>query len=268
MILKTILPLFIAFLLLGCKEQVKKEEKANEAKTEIVTSGTVTSAVMAWANSLNSNDKAAIEKHYDAKAVKAIAADSILKSASEIARYYVNQKTNISAIESLFTIEAHKERGISYEIIRYTTDNQKEYTQLVIWQIENGHPLREFEFTEQNSPSTVEVATAEIAACRNLWLAHCNAHKTEDLVEHLYTANTIYFNHKPIIQGFDALISEYAYMNDPEYSLDLQPLKFEIVNAKMAFEIGQCSGSYNGKYILIWQKQTDGKWKIFIDSNI
>ena len=64
------------------------------------------------------------------------------------------------------------------------------------------------------------------------------------------------------------MIKEYSYMNNKNYRLNLQPLIVKAVNASFAFEIGQCSGSYNGKYILIWKIDSDGSWKIFIDSNI
>jgi ketosteroid isomerase-like protein len=96
----------------------------------------------------------------------------------------------------------------------------------------------------------------------------CNANNAKALVTQLYSNNTIYFNHKPIVKGTADLIKEYSYMNNKNYHLNLQPLIVKVVNARFAFEIGQCSGGYNGKYILIWKKHADGNWKIFIDSNI
>jgi hypothetical protein len=78
----------------------------------------------------------------------------------------------------------------------------------------------------------------------------------------------MYYNHKPIVQGTENLIQEYGYMNRESYSLQLDPKKSVIVNANFVFEIGQCSGSYGGKYVLIWKKEADGNWRIYIDSNI
>ena len=57
-------------------------------------------------------------------------------------------------------------------------------------------------------------------------------------------------------------------MNNKNYHLQLHPLVVKAVNPNFVFEIGQCTGSYAGKYILIWEKDSDGKWKITADSNI
>jgi ketosteroid isomerase-like protein len=40
------------------------------------------------------------------------------------------------------------------------------------------------------------------------------------------------------------------------------------VNDNLVYEIGQCKGTYKGKYILVWKKESDGVWRVFIDSNI
>jgi hypothetical protein len=57
-------------------------------------------------------------------------------------------------------------------------------------------------------------------------------------------------------------------MEREQYHLTLTPIFIEPVSATMVYEIGQCSGSYGGKYILIWQREQDGKWRILLDSNI
>ena len=96
----------------------------------------------------------------------------------------------------------------------------------------------------------------------------CNAHDVEGLVNELYSVNTLYYNHKPLVKGREDVIKEYGYMRNEKYSLKLTPLFIEAVNESTVYEIGQCNGSYGGKYILIWKKEADGKWRIFIDSNI
>ena len=96
----------------------------------------------------------------------------------------------------------------------------------------------------------------------------CNAHNVPELVEQLYTEDALYYNHKPIIKGTESIIQEYDYMNKPDYQLKLEPRAIEIVNSEMVYEIGQCVGSYSGKYILIWKMVGPGEWKIFLDSNI
>jgi hypothetical protein len=55
-------------------------------------------------------------------------------------------------------------------------------------------------------------------------------------------------------------------MNNPTYQLTLTPIAVEAAGKDIAFEIGQCSGSYGGKYILVWQK-IGNNWKVLFDSN-
>ena len=93
-----------------------------------------------------------------------------------------------------------------------------------------------------------------------------NQHNADQLVRQKYTANAIYYNHRPVLIGTKAISKEYSYMNNPKYSLNLTPIVLELVNERIAFEIGQCSGSYNGKYVLVWEKTKDG-WKVLFDAN-
>ncbi len=265
--LKTILLSFVVLVIMGCKEQASKEKKSTNSKMEVVHSDKVSEHISIWVDAINNNIHA-IEKLYASNAIAIVSIDSIIESSSQIATYYGIKKNRITAIASLFSVEANKKRRITYEIIKYTTEDLKEYIQIVIWRLEDGQVIREFEFTERSSPEAKKVDLNEITDRRKLWIDLCNANNAENLVKQLYSANTIYFNHKPIIQGLEAVITEYNYMNNVKYSLNLQPMKLEVVNADFVYEIGQCSGSYNGKYILVWKKQSDGSWKIHIDSNI
>ncbi len=201
---------------------------------------------------------------YTENAFKITVSDSVLNRAAEIATYSENQKDPEISSKSIFKTEANKDRGIVYELNQYKTDASKEYVQLVIW--ENG--LRVFEYDAEHTNDAAKLDTTQITKKRNLWIQLCNAHNAESLVTQLYTADALYFNHKPLITGTADLVKEYGYMNDPNYMLTLKPSIIKVVNSNIAFEIGQCKGSYNGKYILVWQKQPNGDWKIFLDSNV
>ena len=243
-------------------------DKQHEPNTNSTTEIEVSSHLEDWMKAINSHDANALQHSYDTNAVKIISADNIINGASNIAAHYGKHKQKITTIKSLFRVEANKRRGITYEMVKFTTDNQKEYLHIVIWKTKDGNVVREFEFTEIHKTSDSKAATTEITQRRKLWMELCNAHNAENLVKQLYSPNTMYYNHKPIVQGTENLIKEYGYMNNNKYSLKLEPKKLIIANSDVAFEIGQCSGSYGGKYILIWKKQADGNWDIYIDSNI
>ena len=262
--MKIIVLSFLALTLIGCK----KQEKGNLKKSEILQSEKRPNSLISWVHAVNGKNIQSINSSYDANAVKIISSDSLIQSAAEMVDYYTIKENKITSIESLFSIVANQNRGIHYELVRYKTDDLKEYIEIVIWRVQGQHRIREFEFTQESTSNSFQTDTTKIAARRKLWVELCNANNAENLVKELYSTNTMYFNHKPIVTGIEALIKEYGYMNNKDYSLNLNPLKLEIVNTNFAFEIGKCSGSYNGKYILVWKKEADGDWKIYIDSNI
>lgn len=266
--LKTIVLSLVLLIIIGCKQYENKKENTSDSKTDIVQSVKGINNIADWISAVNKDSLNTLEGTYNTHAIKILSPDSILNSPTQIANYYNAQKNKITFLESLFRIEANKERGIHYELFKYKTDNHKEYVQLVIWSMENKNVTREFEFTQERTSASASVDTTDIDKRRELWMTLCNSHEVENLVKQLYTPNTMYYNHKPIVQGTEDLIKEYSYMNTKSYSLNLSPLTLEVINTNYAFEIGQCSGSYNGKYILIWEKQADGNWKILIDSNI
>ncbi len=102
---------------------------------------------------------------------------------------------------------------------------------------------------------------------RKEWMELCNSHQASRLVKQLYHKDAYYYNRGRLIQGTKALTSEYSYMNASSYSLTLTPGHVLFASENVAYEIGQCSGSYPFPYLLLWSRQDDGSWKIMLDSN-
>ena len=98
-------------------------------------------------------------------------------------------------------------------------------------------------------------------------MALCNAHDAHTLVSAMYTPDAIYYNHSGVVRGTEDIARTYSYMNRTSYQLTLTPLAVEVVSGKVALEIGQCSGSYNGKYVIVWVKTGEG-WQVLLDSNV
>jgi hypothetical protein len=84
----------------------------------------------------------------------------------------------------------------------------------------------------------------------------------------MYTPNTLYYNHRPLLRGRAALEKEYAYMKAPDYQLTLTPWYVVPVSEHLVIEMGQCSGSYGGKYLIVWQEQVPGVWQVLLDANL
>lgn len=153
---------------------------------------------------------------------------------------------------------------IEYELGDWVGDNKSFYRFL---RIKDAEGLRALEFYTEGDLNH-ELDYGEIDAARKKWMLLCNQHNAAELVKQLYTKNAIYYNHKPVVVGTESIAEEYGYMNNPDYRLKLVPLTVDPANKNIVFEIGQCSGSYNGKYVLIWKKGEDGIWKILLDSNV
>ncbi|MGI9550886.1 MAG: YybH family protein [Aurantibacter sp.] len=218
-----------------------------------------------WQININSGNQG-LDHLYTENAVKVQLGGAVLEGQAKILEYYKTKAYQIDSIVTVHSISAVLDSTTIYEIGRFWTSEKKGYAHLILWREKNGKLLRELEFMAPLE--STENFSAQIDKKRTEWMALCNAHNTKGLVTKFYSENALYYNHRPMIIGQEAIIEEYSYMNDPNYKLTLNPTIFERVNTSIAFEIGQCSGSYPGNYVLVWQKGKDGDWRIFFDSNI
>ena len=204
---------------------------------------------------------------YTDNAVKVTTGGEVLEGALAIVESYRSSLVPVDSIQALHTYRAVLDSSITYEIGRFWTPEQ-EFAQLIIWRKRDGTLKRELEFVAPISVGSTLPLEKEIETSRQQWMTLCETHDAAHLVDALYTDNALYYNHKPMVIGKEAITAAYSYMNDPNYELVLEPFVVEVVNANLAFEIGQCSGSYPGNYVLIWQKDEAGAWRILFDSNI
>lgn len=168
--------------------------------------------------------------------------------------------------QTIFGLVANRDSSYYYEMGHFNLINGEKYGYVRVWIVSPGGRQVELEFSALQSDFSS--ALVEIDKRRQEWIQLCNAHNAAALINELYAENTMYYNHKPLVVGRPGLIQDYQYMNRESYSLNLTPLKTEQVNDRIILEIGQCNGSYNGKYIIVWKKSDLGKWEVFLDSNI
>lgn len=202
---------------------------------------------------------------YTDDAVRVFISGKVAEGPEAVAGWWTDQRFSIDSLEVIRTLEPHV-ADYRYEISALRTTDGRQMKQLVIWNLRGETPKRELEFVATVWP--LQQYREQLDARRAQWMTRCNAHQAGKLVEELYAANALYYNHRPIIQGREAIINTYQYMNRPGYYLELEPIIVEPVSEHIAFEIGQCKGSYPGKYVLVWQKDETGQWYILLDSNI
>lgn len=264
--MKAILISLLLIVFTSCQHFLKNK-KTQKTNAQQVETKNIANEFSYWVEAVNRKNIYSIKDFYLPESIKIISSDSKLSGPTEIAEYYALHSDDIKSISSIYLVKASKEKNINYELIKYETQNGRSYAELLIWRLKNGNKYREFEFVSEVSEETNN-NEEPITKRRNLWVELCNTHNPKNLVNTLYSSNSIYFNHKPIINGQENLIKEYSYMKDENYKLTLNPLKMFFVNDKLVYEIGQCEGTYKGKYILVWKKESDGEWRVFIDSNI
>ena len=208
--------------------------------------------------------------NYAQDAVSILADGTVLEGSEKIANHWQTVFGDAPPIRTQLLTYLGLRTNItySYELSRWMTNGQEQYAQLIIWDNRGNQPLRALEFIVQYDEGRVIDLRDSVDVARQLWMQYCNAHEVETLIEELYTDNTLYYNHRPLLKGRTALVKEYAYMKRPTYNLQLTPIYTEPVNDHLIFEIGQCSGSYGGKYIIVWEKQPDGRWQVLLDANL
>ena len=193
--------------------------------------------------------------------------NTVHQNEEEILQYFQQMRTDYGQIDSIHTFDIVQGNDqISYELGKMDFSNAVSITYLTIWKDDNDSVKRALLYFTKSEEA--KLAKEEISIARNQWMEYCNAHNAFALVKNAYTENALYFNHKPLVIGTEALAKEYGYMNNEKYTLKLTPEIIQPATKQIVYEIGQCSGSYNGKYVLVWEKEHDGTWRICFDSNI
>lgn len=149
-----------------------------------------------------------------------------------------------------------------YEIGHFSDNGNSDHHFLIIRDSSHKRLLELFVPKQKFTPDLEQIAKQRLR-----WMQLCNNHQVEDLVDELYVQQPLYYNFKPLIEGSENIINTYSYMNNEWYNLQLHPICINQLSNEIAFEIGQCSGSYVGKYILVWKKGSDGRWRILLDVN-
>lgn len=220
----------------------------------------------AWQTAFNENLSSLLQQ-YDTTAVVITKDGAVLNTPTEVAAYLAGQQ---KSLVSILRIDQHSRvpvaNRIRYEIATLQTKTKQLYKQLVVRKEADGRPLRLLEMTVRFDGTSLD--RTGINQARNRWMGLCNQHNARKLVEAMYLPEAIYYNHRPVVIGTDAIAETYRYMNRETYHLLLAPLVVEAVDATTAFEIGQCSGSYGGKYVLVWRKTPEGAWKVLMDANL
>ncbi len=218
-----------------------------------------------WKNTFNNNVEA-LYTQYD-KYAKIITKNEVLEKEKNRRDYYIDLKNRYGEISKYNLLTSEKEQGgYTYKINSLETLNGNELLQLYITKDKDGFTQRVIELNFEKGKTDKRQLKA-VSKARKKWINICNSHKPNELVKTMYHNNAKYYNKGRLLVSHKQLIDEYKYMSNPKYSLNLIPIHVIPVNKDIVYEIGQCSGSYKGKYVLVWKKDEKGNWKVIFDSN-
>lgn len=258
--------LICVLLFASCKQMTNENQPQidNELKTLVKTTTDSITANLKWIQAINNKDIDLLSSLYTENAMVLSANGVELANRDEILELVPNSDFVIKSVSTTKRIVAND--SYDYEIGSFINKDDGLAKHLIIWNTSNNEDKRELEFITETDESNVNLK--EIDKQRANWMALCNAHDAKDLIEAMYTENTMYYNRGRLLIGRNDLVTEYEYMNNEQYKLTLNPILVEPVSETIVFEFGQCEGSYNGKYILVWQKNSQGIWQVLFDSNI
>jgi len=249
-------------LLLGCKDSNKSSDVGTGTNNTMVLNERL-SVNEQWMQAINNKDLATLKKLYEHNAYGLSPNGIDFSNRDTLVNIVARNNFVVKDVRTVKRIKANNE--FDYEIGSFKNAAGDLMKHLIIWNTTHETDNRVLEFLAEADDFPLDLK--QIDAQREKWIELCNAHNAKALIDSLYCKNTMYYNHKSMIMGSQNLIANYAYMNSKAYQLTLKPILVEPVSETIVYEIGECEGSYNGKYVLIWQKDAD-VWQILFDSNI
>lgn len=256
--------LFMLFFV-SCNQSSKKETNlAINIKDSLIVNSDTLSANSKWMKAINDKNIDLLSSLYTENA-KVLSENGVdLKNRDEILELVPKSDFVVKSVSTTKRIQANN--AYDYEIGGFVNKDDGIAKHLIIWKTTGGNDIRELEFITEVSGASPNIDDIDVQ--RTKWMLLCNAHDAKSLIDKMYSKNTMYYNRGRLLKGRNDLVAEYQYMNNPQYKLALEPILVEPVSEDIVYEFGQCKGSYNGKYILVWKKNPEGVWQILFDSNI
>jgi len=249
----------------SCKQSANNEGlQGITLEKSLSTNSDSISSNQKWMQAINDKNIELLSSLYTENAMVLSSNGVDLANRNDILELVPNSDFVVKSVSTTKRIEAND--SYDYEIGSFINKDDGLAKHLIIWNTSNNEDKRELEFIMETDGSNVDLK--EIDKQRANWMTLCNAHDAKALIENVYSENTMYYNRGRLLIGRNDLVNEYAYMNNEQYQLTLNPILVEPVSETIVYEFGQCKGSYNGKYILVWQKNAQGIWQVLFDSNI
>ena len=116
-----------------------------------------------------------------------------------------------------------------------------------------------------NNDSSIDLE--KIDQQRKEWELHSNNHRPDLVLENVYHLEAYYLNWNTLTKGRKAITERYSYMKNENWKISLSPNEVLPVTSHLVMEIGTFRSGGAGQYLLIWEKDPEGKWMVSLDFN-
>lgn len=124
----------------------------------------------------------------------------------------------------------------------------------------------------QERAEVLDQIREELASERRKWVRLANEHNPEAHITRSYTKDAIYFSNGRRSDGHEGITERYSYMKNPNYQVDLEAETLYAVSKQQVLEVGRYFAGKKrqgdgGVYLILWEKQSKGAWRIALDFN-
>lgn len=155
-----------------------------------------------------------------------------------------------------------------FDLGYYKGWQKKDYAYLIAWNKTEGKWKKEFETIHSFDKSAISsFDEKEIDAARKLWVERSNSLDHRGLIENSYTSDAIYVNNGKVYKGTEEIVNRYSYMSQANWHIDLTGIKTFAVQENLVYEVGQYKSNGVGHYIILWEREESGTWKVALDFN-
>ena len=196
-----------------------------------------------------------------------------IKAYQEFNTFFNSLKAQFVKVKKLASMHAVIDKnGNILEVGTFKSKEKNTFAYVAAWHNDNGNLKKEVHliYPISNSfalASKEGILDSNINLARNLWMEFSNSHMPSKLLKVLYTKNALYFNQGKLYEGFEQIDPRYAYMSDKNWKIKLYADKVLQVSETKALEIGHYVSNGKGHYILVWERDEEGTWKVAFDFN-
>ena len=137
---------------------------------------------------------------------------------------------------------------------------------VIAWRLIGDRWLREVDIILPTLDMVDE--NQDIAQMRSEWVKYANGDDPESMVNELFLNDAMYLNNSELSKGHPAITKRLDFIKNPAFHINLKGEDLLVVDDETVIDIGNwITNEYIGYYLIIWEKDESGDWKISLYFN-